>query len=95
MTEPRKKPGVAFWAAVVLTVALVGYPLSAGPACWWIAKEPSVWEGCVGTRPKIAPRIYWPIGWLAEHGPRPVHDAIYWYVAPRNGRVLLPSERSG
>jgi hypothetical protein len=29
----RKKPGVAFWAAVVVAVALL-YPLSFGPACW-------------------------------------------------------------
>jgi hypothetical protein len=32
MTSHRK-PGVAFWATVVLVVALVGYPLSFGPAC--------------------------------------------------------------
>lgn len=30
----RQKPGVAFWTTVVLTVMLVGYPLSFGPACW-------------------------------------------------------------
>ena len=30
----RKKPGVAFWATVVVVVALVAYPLSFGPACW-------------------------------------------------------------
>ena len=34
MSEDRKKPGVAFWATVVVVVALVGYPLSFGPACW-------------------------------------------------------------
>lgn len=28
----RKKPGVAFWATVVVAVVLVGYPLSIGPA---------------------------------------------------------------
>jgi hypothetical protein len=33
MTD-RKKPRVAFWATVVVVVALVGYPLSFGPACW-------------------------------------------------------------
>ena len=33
MTD-RKKPGVAFWATVVVVVALVAYPLSFGPACW-------------------------------------------------------------
>jgi hypothetical protein len=33
MTD-RKKPGIAFWATVVIAVAFVGYPLSIGPACW-------------------------------------------------------------
>jgi hypothetical protein len=33
MTD-RKKPGVAFWATVVMVVVLVGYPLSFGPVCW-------------------------------------------------------------
>jgi hypothetical protein len=33
MSEERKKPGVAFWATVVL-VAVLAYPLSFGPACW-------------------------------------------------------------
>jgi hypothetical protein len=33
MTD-RKKPGVAFWASVVVTAVLIGYPLSFGPACW-------------------------------------------------------------
>jgi hypothetical protein len=30
----RKKPGVAFWATVVVVVLLVLYPLSFVPACW-------------------------------------------------------------
>jgi hypothetical protein len=33
MTD-RKKPGVAFWATVVVVAALVAYPLSLGPALW-------------------------------------------------------------
>ena len=32
----RKKPGVAFWATVIVVVVLVAYPLSFGPACWLI-----------------------------------------------------------
>ena len=91
----RKKPGVAFWATVIVVAVLLAYPLSFGPACWCFAKEPAVWEGCVGTRPKVAPHAYWPIGWLAKNGPRPVHDAIYWYVTPRDRSVLLPAEFSG
>jgi hypothetical protein len=45
MTESKKKPGVAFWATVVVVVVLVGYPLGFGPACWmncrtgWIGRE--------------------------------------------------------
>src|SRR5262245_26852625 len=31
MTPPHKKPGVAFWATVVVVVALMAYPLSSGP----------------------------------------------------------------
>ena len=41
MTE-RKKSGVAFWAAVVLVVLLVGYPLSFGPACWITSRAESM-----------------------------------------------------
>jgi hypothetical protein len=33
MSEDRKKPGVAFWATVLVVVMLL-YPLSFGPACW-------------------------------------------------------------
>ena len=39
MSEDRKKPGVAFWATVVLLVLLVGYPLSAGPFMWLYSRE--------------------------------------------------------
>jgi hypothetical protein len=38
MTTSRKKPGVAFWATVVVVVVLVAYPLSFGPACWLAAR---------------------------------------------------------
>jgi hypothetical protein len=34
MTSDRKKPGVAFWATLVVVVGLVAYPLSFVPACW-------------------------------------------------------------
>ena len=92
MEDERKTPVAPFLATVVFAAALA-YPLSIGPVCWWIAKEASGWDGCVGTRPpKVAPHVYWPLGWLAAHGPRPVHDALYWYAAPRDGGVLIPSE---
>jgi hypothetical protein len=34
MISSGKKPGVAFWATVVVVVVLIAYPLSIGPACW-------------------------------------------------------------
>ena len=53
MTSDRKKPGVAFWASVVLVVALVGYPLSFGPAVWLAAR---------GVIPKSPVKwAYWPM----------------------------------
>jgi hypothetical protein len=43
-----KKPGVAFWATVVVVVVLVAYPLSFGPACWITSRlnrwmMPKIW----------------------------------------------------
>jgi hypothetical protein len=37
MTD-RKKPGVTFWATVVVVCLLVLYPLSIGPALWLAVK---------------------------------------------------------
>ena len=37
----RKKPCVAFWATVILFVALVVYPLSHGPTRWLVIKAGS------------------------------------------------------
>jgi len=32
--ERKKKPGLAFYATIVVVLVLVLYPLSFGPACW-------------------------------------------------------------
>ena len=93
MSDERRTPITPFLAIAAIAAALA-YPLSIGPVCWWFAKEPAIWEGCVGTRPRVAPHAFWPIGWLAKNGPRPVHDAIYWYVTPQDRSVLLPTEFS-
>jgi hypothetical protein len=34
MNELKKKPGVLFWATVVVVGLLVAYPLSIGPVMW-------------------------------------------------------------
>ena len=70
MTSDSKKPGVAFWATVVV-VLLVGYPLSLGPACW-ITSRAKVGGGWVNIP-------YRPIIRLWEVGPEPVGDFVLWY----------------
>jgi hypothetical protein len=55
----HKKPGMAFWATVVVVVVLA-YPLSFGPACWLCEK---------GVLPqRTAWTIFRPITWLALQG---------------------------
>jgi hypothetical protein len=51
MTD-RTKPGVAFWATVVVAVGLL-YPISFGPACWLSSRT--------GIGVSALPAIYHPI----------------------------------
>src|SRR5258708_18793954 len=53
MIEQLKKPGVAFWATVVVVGVLIGYPLSFGPACWTSSRT--------GFALRSLPTIYHPI----------------------------------
>ena len=73
MSEPRNKPGAAFWATVVV-VALAAYPLSWGPACWilWGMGMP-LW----GREWYL--RIYRPLLWIYEQSPPPIQHAVQWY----------------
>lgn len=76
MTSDRKSPGVAFWATVVLVAALVGYPLSFGPAVWVIDHDdlPAAWAV------DAFEVLYRPIIWLEENGPTPISYAIDSYI---------------
>jgi hypothetical protein len=74
MTD-RKKPGVAFWATVVVVVAIVGYPLSLFPIMWldhrdMISKstplDTILWVYCA------------PVSWLRTDGPDWIDDAVDW-----------------
>ena len=71
MTD-RKKPGVAFWATVVVVASLAAYPLSFGPACWLVAHDylplRATWL------------IFRPVALLATHGPYPAQHAIFWWA---------------
>ena len=85
MTD-RKKPGVAFWATVVLVVVLVGYPLSFGPACWITSRR--------GTTPEVIYKIYRPVIYNWGRAPRSgsLWKAVHWYAqlgAP-GGSIMWP-----
>jgi hypothetical protein len=66
----RERPGVAFWATVVVVVGLVAYPLSFGPACWIASRI----DGRAGIE-----RAYWPVISVWRAGPESVAKAINWY----------------
>ena len=87
MSEQHKKPGVAFWATVVVVVMPVLYVLSIGPACWWFARD-AEFESYLPVR--YAPQAYWPIGWAAKRC-IPIRRLIGWYV----GYVYLPTDSNG
>jgi hypothetical protein len=54
----RKHPFTAFWATVVV-VALLAYPLSFGPACWFTSHTGA---GILYLR-----EVYRPVLWLMSH----------------------------
>ena len=84
MTDP-KKPGVAFWATVVVVTVLVGYPLSLGPACWISSYS--------DFGPQFIPTLYRPLVWTFGHAPEDFDDPpaigkiLQWYslLAARRG----------
>ena len=70
MTSDRKKPGVTFWATVIVAVVLA-YPLSFGPACWLTN------QGFIDGA-KSGP-LYRPILRLCVQKSGRVSDALRWY----------------
>lgn len=59
MSEPQKKPGVAFWTTMILVVVLVLYPLS-GLAVSFLYTSGLLPDWLVGP----ARIFYWPIAWI-------------------------------
>jgi hypothetical protein len=74
MTD-RTKPGVAFWATVVVVAVLVAYPLGAGPALWIAHHDVPGWV--VG----VICWVYAPAeAWVEGHAPEPVARAVRAYL---------------
>lgn len=73
----RKKPGVAFWATVVVVVLLVLYPLSWGPQLWLMMS---------GHVPVWTDRLYNPLRYALERAPQGVTRAadayLEWWGGP-------------
>ena len=80
MIPYRNKPGVAFWATVVVVVGLVLYPLSFGPACWITSRLDR------GT--DLVPVVYRPLTWAMSPGSETMFNRVSsWYAlvgAPEN-----------
>src|SRR5262245_54793865 len=73
MTPERKKPGVLFWATVVVLVALVGYCLSSGPAIWMLS------GGYLSIR--TVETIYSPLTWIQDRSPEPLRRVGYEWIS--------------
>jgi hypothetical protein len=74
MPSDRKKPGVAFWATVVVVVAVL-YVLSIGPAL--LINEKITGHG--GRFTQACDVFYAPLRVVYYHGPQKLRDALDWY----------------
>jgi hypothetical protein len=74
--DQKKKPGVAFWATVVVVVVLVAYPLSFGPACWIASQQ---WAPD-GTN-EVIDWFYSPASFVLHYAPKNFEDALFWYAS--------------
>ena len=73
MTPSRKKPGVAFWATVVVVVGLVAYPLSFGPVLWLARRDRLPTRATsIAYRPLILEARR---EWVSDQPPRPI---LWW-----------------
>src|SRR5262249_3659299 len=94
MTSNHQRPAASLWIAVALVVVVLAYPISFGPACWWCSREFEINFNPGKGWPK-APRIYWPMGWLARNGPLPIRRMIKSYALRRTTRIFLPTDSRG
>jgi len=75
--EPRK-PGAAFWAALLLVLAPVVWVIGFGPAVWLTA------AGCLDR--EVVEHAYRPILSAAVNGPETIQGVIAWWGSLGIGR---------
>src|SRR5882724_1429878 len=91
----------ATWTAAALIGVPVLYLLGFGPACWWFSEKERppasrfgdaiiYTYGRHGGSDRQAPYVYWPLGWLAYHGPDPVASVLRHYATLRVRSIDLP-----
>ena len=92
MTTDRKKPGVAFWATVVVVVVLLAYPLSIGPVSRFTSRVYASGEPAPA-HPVMF--VYVPLGKLILHRNNAGYSRviIWWITAclPRGHTVMIPT----
>jgi hypothetical protein len=94
MSEQRKP--LWPWIVALLIGVPVLYVASFGPACWWFSEVSAANFSRIHVeRASRAPHAYWPVGWIAIHGPASVRRAIGWYATRRFSVALLPANSSG
>ena len=87
-----RKPTAGFWITVALVAVLVGYPLSFGPACWWLSSPTPV-----TFNPHRAMIVYWPLGAAARWN-GPIGSALQWWMrfgTPDGHVALVPTNPNG
>ena len=70
--EQKRGWGIAGWVAIVLSVVLIAYPLSVGPATWLCLRL-----GSPAWFVAFDHALYAPIGWILERCPPNVSD---WWI---------------
>ena len=79
----RKKPGVAFWATVVMVLPVL-YVLSFGPAVWIASHKEDQQSLSLNS-------CYLPVAWVLWHAPRPISNALQSYarIGMKNPSAVL------
>jgi hypothetical protein len=89
MSEDRKKPGVAFWATVIVVVVLVAYPLSFGPVGWFYRTI-----GCPYWMRVAISAASRPVWRTIDNSPEPIaswiadayHEYLGWWQEPSSNK---------
>jgi hypothetical protein len=88
----------AKWMLATVVGLPVLYVASFGPVCWWFIKASSpvtfTPRNAIDSFPH-APHFFWPVGWLAQNGPKPLLRAIEWYATRRAPVVYIPADFGG